>query len=288
MDSVGPSLGLSRGCFCSFSEAKGGFMRVSASLVIAAAALSHAAQLSVPSDQYKSIAAALTKAQDGDTVWVADGTYRETVLLNPGVLLKARTLHKAILDGGGRGTVVTLAHGAGISGMVIRNGTIGIVSKSANAAIQMCRVERNAQSGIMCVGHLPNILDNTIVFNKGSGIQGWDLRSTNSAINHNTIAYNENHGIALGGNSDVIVENCIIAFNGQFGVKSESSSVKARVVNSNLYRNGADVAPLGNGCISVDPLFADAHRMGFTLGSGSGCIRAAADGTDLGPRFAAQ
>jgi hypothetical protein len=243
------------------------------------------AELSVPSPDHKTVASALSRAQNGDTVWVADGEYREDVLLNPGVVLKARTLHKAILDGKGRGTVVTLAHGSAISGFVVRNGTIGIVSKAANTTIEMCRIERNAQSGVMCVGHLPAMSDNVIAFNKGSGIQGWDVRSTNAAISHNTVAFNDNHGVALGGVSDIVIENCILAHNGQYGVKMDVGTAKARVANSNVYRNGADIAPLSNGSISVDPLFADSHRFDFTLQVGSGCIRAGSDGSDMGARL---
>ncbi len=261
-------------------------MRVAVAVLVLSIALpTLSRQLEVPSADHKTIASALSKTQQGDTVWVADGTYKEDILLNPGVVLKARALHRAVIDGKGRGTVVTLAHGSTISGFVIRNGTIGIVAKSANTRVEMCRIEQNAQSGVMCVGHLPYLIDNIISFNKGSGVQGWDVRSTNSAISHNTIAFNDNHGVALGGVSDVIVENCIIALNGQYGVKSEAGTVKARVMHSDLYRNGADVAPLGNGCVSVDPMFVDAHRYNFSLQTGSGCIRAASDDTDMGARI---
>ena len=253
-------------------------------VVLAAWAGLDAADLSVPSAEYRSIGAALSKARAGDTVWVEDGVYREHVMLNPGVVLKARRLHGAVVDGRGRGTVVTLANGATIAGLTIRNGTAGVVSKSAGTRILMCRVVNNDQSGITCVGHLPELTDNVIAYNQGSGIQGWDLRSTSASVNHNTIAFNGNHGVALGGVSDVIVENCIIAFNGQFGVRAEAGSVQARVVNTDLFRNGTDVTPLSNGNVSVDPVFGDARRNDFSLQPGSRCIGAGSDSQDLGSR----
>lgn len=259
--------------------------RFNAAMGIVAVLTAHclAASLTVPSE-HKSLAEALTKAKSGDTVWVENGTYKESVTLNPGVVLKARALFGASLAGKGRGTIVTMGHGSVISGFDIRGGTVGISSKSAGARILNCRVTNNTQTGIMCVGHLPEIADNIIAFNNGSGIQGWDLRSTAATINHNTIAYNDNHGIALGGNSDVIIENSIIAYNGQYGVKADAQSVRARVTSSNLYRNGADTAPLSNDCISLDPSFTDAHKLDFSLQAGSGCIRAATQSEDMGSR----
>ncbi len=198
---------------------------LAAGCIATAAAPCTAKSLSVPSGDHPSVGAALSRAQSGDTVWVDDGVYREKVLLSPGVVLKSRELFGATLDGQGRGTVVTLAQGSTVEGFEITNGTIGVVSKSSAARIVMCRIARNSETGIMCVGHLPEIRDNVIAFNKGSGIQGWDVRVTTSTISHNTIVHNENHGIALGGNSDVIVENCIVAFNGQYGLKSEAPTV---------------------------------------------------------------
>ena len=93
---------------------------------------------------------------------------------------------------------------ATIYGFELRNATIGITSQTWENAMVRCRITGMRESGITCVGHLPKIEDNIIVFNKGSGIQGWDLQAIAgtiaSSINHNTIAFNGNNGIALEGN----------------------------------------------------------------------------------------
>ncbi|MBD3243871.1 MAG: DUF1565 domain-containing protein [Chitinivibrionales bacterium] len=254
-------------------------------LIATGAAPSPAKSLSVPSNNHPTIGAALSQAQSGDTVWVEEGVYREKVLLGPGVALKSRELFAAVLDGQGRGTVVTLAQGATVEGFEITNGTIGVISKSSDAHIVMCRIVRNSETGIMCVGHLPEIRDNIIAFNKGSGIQGWDVRVTTSTVSHNTIVHNENHGIALGGNSDVIVENCIVAFNGQYGLKAEDPTVTVEIANNDFFRNGARDRPMRSDNISVDPQFTDPYKLDFTLAKGSKCLKAGSDRQDIGARL---
>lgn len=243
-----------------------------------------AGSFTVPDDA-GTIAKALSKAQKGDTVWVDDGVYREQVLLNPGVVLKSRKLFGAVIDGKGRGVVVTLANGCSVEGFEICNGTVGVVSKSADCRIRMCRIISNNESGVMCVGHLPDISDNVIAFNKGSGIQGWDVRTTSSTISHNTVAHNENHGLSFGGNSDVMIENCIVAFNGQYGLKAEDEKTRTSTQSNNFYRNGAGDRPMGGDNVSVDPGFVNAFKFDFALNAGSKCIKAGSDRQDLGARL---
>jgi hypothetical protein len=258
--------------------------RIATGLLVALLAVSaRPKSLGVPSD-FSSISAALAKAQKGDTVLVAEGLYRENVYLNPGVVLRSQVHLGARIDGRGRGAAVTLATDATLIGFEVRNGTIGVLSKSAGGRVLMCRIVNNLESGLMCVGHLPEVRDNVIAFNKGSGIQGWDVRSTMSTVAHNTIAYNENHGIALGGNSDVVVENSIIAFNGQFGLKVDAETVRTRLIGNNLFRNSAGSPPLQSENLSADPMFADPYRLDFSLKSGSKCIRAGTDRQNLGAR----
>jgi len=238
----------------------------------------------VPSPQAKSIGAAMVAARLGDTVMVKNGVYREKIFITPGVALVSENLFGAVIDGGGRGTVVTMSNSSEISGFEVRSGTVGVFSATAQAAIRRCRIIHNVQSGVMCVGALPKMEDNFIVFNKGSGVQGWDVRTTSGSINHNTIAFNANHGIALGGNTSITVENNIIAFNDQFGVKPAEETVRVVLINNNFYQNARISSNLPSDNISADPLFEDAKRFNFNLMKDSHSIGLGTDNQNLGSR----
>jgi parallel beta-helix repeat protein len=236
-------------------------------------------------ENFASIAAAMQKVKRGDTVRVAEGVYSEELLVTPGVVLLSTKLFGAVIDGGGRGTVVTLGNSAIISGFEIRNGTIGLFSASADVSIIKCRITNNQQTGIMCIGNLPLIEDNIIVLNQGSGIQGWDVQSTSASINHNTISFNSNHGISIGGNSSIIIENNIISNNEQFGLKVSDESVRISLISNNFYLNAKFTGTLPSENYSYVPMFVDSGRLNFSLDKNSQLIGKGTDNQDLGARI---
>jgi len=193
--------------------------------------------LVVPSSGIRTISQAIVKARTGDTVLVSDGVYKEDVFLKAGVYLKAQYLHGAIIDGGGRGTVVTMGTGSGIEGFEIRNGTIGIFSKDPDVEIRKNRIVRNWMSGIIALRHCPLIEDNIIGFNRASGIVGWNLRAAKGSVEHNTIAYNGGFGFFLGGVSNVQVQYNTIAFNLKYGMKMTKDASESMVKYNNFWEN---------------------------------------------------
>jgi len=243
------------------------------------------ASITVPSEKAKTLNAAMALAKKSDTIWVESGIYKEHIFLTPGVVLMSKVLFKAVIDGAGKGTVVTMGNGSMISGFEIRNGTIGIFSTTAGARITQCRILSNQQSGVMCVGNLPQIEDNIIGYNRGSGIQGWDVRATSASISHNTIAYNANHGISIGGNSSIIIENNIIAFNDQFGIKPSEETVRLELSKNSFYENAKFSGVLPDDNFSLNPAFIDSKRLNFMLGKDSQCIGRASDNQNLGARI---
>lgn len=246
----------------------------------------NAATIHVPSMGVKTVAEAMMRSRVGDTVWVENGTYHERILVAPGVALIARSTHKAILDGGGRGTVVTMGKNTVINGFEIRNGTIGVFSNGSGNVIVSCRIINNWQTGIIVVRHLPKIEDNIIAFNRGSGIQGWDVRSTNATINHNSIAYNSNHGVAIGGSSEIIMENNVLAFNERFGLKVLSDVERIQVSNNNFYRNLRSPRPTPPGNFSFDPAFiAPRTKLNFKSDPAQCCSEKGTDNEELGSRI---
>lgn len=245
-----------------------------------------AASISVPADA-ATISEAVNRAQSGDTIWVSDGTYREHVVLNNDIVLIARTRFGARIDGGGRGTVLDLSKGNVVTGFEIVNGTIGIFSKGSNNIIKFNRIMRNWQTGIVVVRHLPAIEDNIIAFNGGSGIQGWDVRSSTASVNHNTIAYNGNHGLAAGGSSSFLVENNIIAFNERFGLRLHEETAKSiRVANNDFFQNLNQPGGVPQGNFSFDPAFLSPRRkLDFTLNPEKCCTIKGTDNENLGARL---
>lgn len=240
--------------------------------------------ISVPSTGAGTITSAMVKARPGDTISVDNGKYREHIFVKAGVCLKATNLHRATIDGKGKGTVVTMGANSSLIGFVVKNGTIGIFTKNAGITISKCRIIRNWQTGIITVRHLPKIEDNVIAFNRASGIQGWDVRSTTAAINHNTIAFNSNHGIAVGGKSNIIVENNVIAYNERFAMKISSDSEKSKVSKNNFYRNLTHKLPSGN--YSFDPAFVSPRsNLNFRSDPKSCCQIKAPDNENLGIRL---
>jgi parallel beta-helix repeat protein len=238
----------------------------------------------VPSDGFKTIAQAFVKAKKGDTIWVEEGVYREKVAISSGVALISKMLHKAVINGQGSEHAVTMGNSSAISGFEITNGRIGLYSEGTSTAILNCFIHNNQQSGIICVGNLPDISDNIIVQNGGSGIQGWDVRSTISTINHNTIAYNKTHGISIGGKSDIIVENNIIVFNERLGLKADPG-VRIKLIKNNFYLNGEFLPSLPVDNFSFDPMFVSASLLNFTLSKDSQCRNMATDNKNLGTRI---
>ena len=245
-----------------------------------------AASVQVPSMGIKTIAEAMMRSRVGDTVWVENGVYHERILVAPGVTLMARSMFEAVIDGGGRGTVVTLGKNTTICGFEIRNGTIGVLSNGSGNQILSCRIVRNWQTGIIVVRHLPKIEDNIIAFNRGSGIQGWDVRSTNVTINHNSIAYNANHGVAVGGSSEFIMENNVVAFNERFGLKNLSEAERIQVTNNNFYGNLRNPRPIPDGNFSFNPAFTSPRTsLNFKSDPAQCCSAKGSDNEDLGSRI---
>jgi len=171
------------------------------------------------------------------TILVAPGVYRERIIMAPGVALVSTSPFGAKIDGGGRGTVITMAENTSVTGFEVRNGAIGIFSNGNGNEIRWCRVVNNGMTGIMAKRVLPQIEDNIVAFNGASGIQAWDIQPTGVAVNHNTIAYNGNNGIAVGGSSGFAIVHNVIAFNEWQGLRISQEPEKIHVSMNNFYGN---------------------------------------------------
>ncbi len=241
--------------------------------------------LNVPMD-HSNIEKAMVAAGAGDTVLLSNGKYRENVIVKNQVTLKAKNRYKAEINGKGRGVAVTLLGQSSIIGCEITNATIGVFSQGTGCEIRHCRIVQNWMTGIIAVRHLPVIEDNIIAFNRASGFQGWDVRSTSASINHNTIAYNANHGIAVGGESEIVVENNTIAYNERYGFKfSDETMNKSDIRDNNFYKN-LPTQDIPGGNHSFEPAFQSPRKdYDFRPDPNLCCSVKGSDNKNLGVRY---
>ena len=219
--------------------------------------------LTVPSKKYSTITHALAKVKSGDTIWVKEGIYKEPIKISSGITLVSQSLFKAVIDGAGSTNAVSMGNKSTLTGFEIKNARIGVYSEGVDNTISKCFIHDNQLSGISCVGHLPMIVDNIISENGGSGIQGWDVRSTISTVNHNTIAYNSNEIL---------------------GYKVEPQ-VKIKLLRNNFYLNTELIPLLPSDNFSFDPMFIAAVSKNFMLSKKSKCRKMASDNKDIGARI---
>jgi len=138
----------------------------------------------VPEDG--TIAAALIKAQPGDTLLLPPGTFRELVELKTGVDLIAQKPHQTILEGS---LVANNVSHVRVEGLQIRAGTVGIDVRNSDIQISRCEVAGGHTAGVrFSGGSSGSLIASTIRDNPGAGIAIEDAAAP--AIEHNTVAAN--------------------------------------------------------------------------------------------------
>lgn len=191
-------------------------------------------------ENYMSIQEAIDHAQDGDTVFVYNGTYYENLIINKTITLTGENKNTTIIDGSERGDVVSIvSDSVNVTGFTITNGgsdinaSAGVKLNSSNSTISGCIITNNGKHGIliMRLNYNNTIRDNIITNNRRDGISasyvdnnvindnriinnvcGISLCSSyNNWIIRNTIVNNTENGISMCGSSDrnVIYHNTI-------------------------------------------------------------------------------
>jgi hypothetical protein len=193
--------------------------------------------LRVP-EGYKSIQRAIDDAEEGDTVFVKNGVYRENISLADGLTLQGEDPDKTVLRGDRQHPVIKAANNTTITNLTVANGGTGILSENTNAVIQRTIIKQNAKSGIQCLISLPQICNNIIAGNEWTGIYcelvSYGMRT---AIDHNVIADNGNSGIMLSNRSVVLVQNNLFMGNKEFGVFVTENSKRSRIIYNAFYDN---------------------------------------------------
>ncbi len=210
---------------------------------------------------YTTIQGAIDDANPGDTVYVFNGTYLESVIVNKTISLVGEGRDTTFVDpGSGAAGIKLAADWVNVTGFSVRNGSQGIV---VDYGFDDCRIDTNNVSynyeGILILSSKNSIVINNIAFsNNGSGIEvSTSEHSTvadntvfsnvargilvhysgNSTLTNNTVHSNEYAGIYFAGSYHNELDDNTIYGNGGPGIDLDYS-VNTTVVDNEMLENG--------------------------------------------------
>ncbi len=213
--------------------------------------------------KYKYIRHAVQDANEGDTIKVAPGVYKETVSFGGKALWIESTnpadpavVAATVIEGMTEGVSFTNGEDANsvLAGFTIRGATRGIYCRAAAPTITHCRMVDNVEAGIKLWDISNPTLTNCIIAgNGGDGIEMWSARVSRlitynyATVLHCTIV--GNRGNAIRGGKPVVV-NTIVRANGLGAAAAQISADVATVTYSDV--QGGQPGP---GNIDADPMF---------------------------------
>jgi RHS repeat-associated protein len=212
-----------------------------------------------PANPYNTITSGIATAHYGDTIRVRAGSYRENISLPRGINLVGASANITVIEGEGKGDVITAAHNTTIEGFTIKG------SGPSGAGISI--IEDSLYPGCTC-----NIRNNIITAN----YNGILLRNIwgGSRIVNNTIVRNSGSGVFFD-YSYVSPTNNLIT-NNNYGIYCTNRSYPGMYYNNvwgnNLNYSGTSNPTGKNGNISSDPLLVDVGSDNYHLKLGSPCI----------------
>lgn len=183
-----------------------------------------AADLQVPSTQFPTISSAISSANNGDSIHLAAGVFQENITLDKALTLLGSPHNRSIIDGSGKGTVVTITSpNAHVSGLTVRNS--GDIIEDSDACIyatkEATNIKLDSNSLSQCAfgiwingSHNPVVTNNSVtgyqkklISDRGNGIHIWNI--TNGLIKGNHI-FGVRDGIYLSNTSASSIEDNIM------------------------------------------------------------------------------
>lgn len=197
---------------------------------------SQAKVICVPKDA-QSIQTAVDRADPGDTIFLLNGMYRETVTLKDNISLIGESISGTKIQGNSREAVIKAGDKTLIKKCTIENGKTGIKCENSTTIIEQVIVRDNKETGIHCLVTLPYIRNSVIFRNAWTGIFCESTRSIKSSIEHNVISENGYCGIKLAGRSEVLVLNNVFLNNKEYGIWTSQESRKSRIIYNDFFGN---------------------------------------------------
>ncbi len=187
-------------------------------------------------DEFSSIHSALGEADDGDTVYVKNGIYKENVYLVDNVVFLGEDKEKTILKGDRRHPVVDGADGAVLKNFTITNGRVGVLCKFLRSTITGNIIKNNRDAGILAINTLPEIFDNEIRNNGQFGIFLHRVTGYRTSIHENCISGHGNCGIFCNNRTDALIVRNTFVNNRRYGVFARDSR-DSRIFNNIFVKN---------------------------------------------------
>jgi predicted outer membrane repeat protein len=282
-------------------------------LTLAVLTTATAATIHVPGDQ-PTIQAGLNAAGPADTVLVSEGTFYEHLIWPDmdGITLKGQGRENTIIDGSGTGSVIRfvihtpITHATVIEEVTITHGFApgpypegyggGIFIGSASPIVRNVTVSENtaydfggglyASSGSPILSHV--VIDN----NTAAAAGGYHNNVGHPLFDHAVVTRNTPGGLYFGpgGGTGASVQNSIVAFNYDYGIRVHGTSYTPTSVyiayTDNIYPVQTIVSghvDYGPGNIAGNPLFVDVDSGDVHLLEGSPCIDAGDPNEPLDP-----
>jgi parallel beta-helix repeat protein len=196
---------------------------------------------------YTSIQDAIDDANDGDTVFVYNGIYHETIDIEKSINLIGENKHYTIIDGAkDLDAIEIISNNVYIEGFTIQRSYYGIHLKhNMNNIIENNIICANYRTGIKLESsHNNNIIGNKIIHNTQFGIS--ILNSNKNEIKINTIANNNDNGIySCLSDNNYFSENNIMD-NNVYGFFSYKSNNVTLVGNTFLNHSEENAIYIGN------------------------------------------
>jgi parallel beta-helix repeat protein len=242
--------------------------------------------ITVPND-YPTIQAAINNANNGDTINIKAGTYRENIIANKTVTLQGENRQTTILNPNGTGNIIEItADNVKITQLTIQNTnnqtpytSNGINIASSYNTITNNIITANSNHGINMVNANSNtIKDNNISANYWSGIvlqySDYNLIQNNN-INQNT-QNNSGIGIMLQDSADfnTIEKNTIAKNDGGIGLSVSYSSYGC---SDNIIKNNTVSENVHDGIFVYDFCLRNRIELNAVTGNGGGIHLSNAD-----------